>query len=408
MKRNGTSAGKRAADLKRPRDASSTDRLFVLHTGLHKTGSTALQAYLAHNADRLMDAGVAYAFAPGKAESPGNGQHLYELIRKGAITATEMDDLLTLHLGNCPTAIISSEDFSHFGLAEWQRVVEASQRLNARIRTVTFVRDIAPYYSSLHAQLLGAGEATTGFQEFSARAEIFIPVMDSLKCLMQTFQRESMSVIHYESVVGAIDKAFLGTLGLPCESYDTAPLLERVNRSLTEFEQDIILNVTKSTGIQFARGLSGHLKARRPQLRFTRTYDASLVAQLGARHAADVEWINKSFFGGEEVLQVSRSTPGGHSQNGPSATECIAIYRDVIDWCLDKLKISQDENFRYMGRRLQDIDWNSATNPLVPPDFDPIAYLAQNPDVLRRGSPPYRHFIDYGHKEPNRRWKWTS
>jgi len=216
-----------------------------------------------------------------------------------------------------------------------------------------------------------------------------------------------MTVIHYESVMDAIDKAFLGSIGLPCESYDAAPLRQRVNRSLTDFEQDVIVRFTKATGTQLARGLSGHLKARRPHLKTNRRIGAKLVAQLGGRHAAELEWINTTFFGGEPVLQVARGVSGGGSKGGLSDAECKAIYSDVINWCLDKMLASQDDTFRYMGRRLHDIDWNLATNPLVPADFDPIAYLAQNPDVLRKGLPPYRHYIDYGHKEPNRKWKWA-
>ena len=125
---------------------------------------------------------------------------------------------------------------------------------------------------------------------FAARADIFVPVMDSLRYLVQAFQREAMSVIHYESVVGALDKAFLGSLGIASESYDATPLRERVNRSLTDFEQDLIVRVTKVAGAQLARGLSGQLKARRPQLKPVRDadrtppiYTRQFAAEMAAR-----------------------------------------------------------------------------------------------------------------------------
>ena len=69
-------------------DAPPAGKTFVFHTGFHKTGSTAMQAYLAHNADRLKVAGVAYVYPAGKAGSPGNGQHFFELMRKGNMTAS--------------------------------------------------------------------------------------------------------------------------------------------------------------------------------------------------------------------------------------------------------------------------------------------------------------------------------
>jgi hypothetical protein len=72
------------------------------------------------------------------------------------------------------------------------------------------------------------------------------------------------------------------------------------------------------------------------------------------------------------------------------------------------LKISQDESILRMGRLLREIDWNLAVDPILPAEFDPIAYLAQNPDIVRNGMQPFRHFINYGHKELFRRWKWTN
>jgi hypothetical protein len=396
----------KASEPHRLQDAAPGGMNFVFHTGIHKTGSSALQAYLAHNASRLKEAGVAYAYATGKRQGPGNGQYLFELIRNRKVTQSQIDDLFTVYLDNCPTAIISSEDFTHFGLPEWQRIAEACQRLRAQVRTVTFVRDLAPYCSSLHAQLRGSGESNVTFKVFSAQSDIFVRIFDSLKCLLRTFRAESMTVLHYESVVGDIDKAFLGSMGLPCDSYDTAPLLERTNRTLTDLEQDIVLRVTKLAGLQLARELSVHLKARRPQLKVPRHFAASLVAELSTRYAAELEWINQTFFGGESVVQVAHTLPDGQPKVGLSDADCQAIYCDVIDWCLDRLKKSQNESFLQMGRLLREIDWDLAADPLLPPDFDPLAYLAQNPDVVRNGTPPFGHFIHYGHKESTRRWKW--
>jgi hypothetical protein len=407
MDKDSKRTSKRTIEPRRLVDAAPDGRVLVFHTGIHKTGSTALQTYLAHNADRLKKAGVAYVYATAKRQGPGNGQHLFELMHNRKVTPSQIDDLLTVHLDNCPTAIISSEDFTHFGLTEWQQIAEASQRLRGQVRTVTFVRDLAPYCSSLHAQLRGSGESHDTFKAFSAQSDIFVRIFDSLKCLLQTFKPESMTVLHYESVIAGIDKAFLGALGLPCDPYDTAPLLERANRSLTELEQDIVLRVTKSAGLQLARGLSGHLKVRRPDLKFTMHFDARLVAQLSTRYASELEWLNQTFFGSESVVQVARNLPDG--QPKVELTEAVSrdIYCDVIDWCLGRLTDSQKESFLQMGRLLREIDWNLAADPLVPPDFDPMAYLAHNPDIVRNGTPPFRHFITIGHKE-HRIWKWTN
>jgi hypothetical protein len=332
MRKKPTSTANHAATQRRPGDAGPNSKTFVFHTGIQKTGSTALQAYLALNAGRLKEAGVAYAFTTGPGVGPGNGQRLFELMHKGTVAPNLIDDLLTIYLDNCPTAIISSEAFTRFGQTEWQQISEASQRLHGRVRIVTFVRDLAPYCASLHSQLLSSGEIPIAFEAFADHAQFFQPVVDSLKCMLQMFQRDSMTVLHYESVIGAIDKAFLGSLGLSSDMYDAAPIRNRTNRSLTEFEQDIILRVIKSSGLQMARGLSGHLKERRPHLKFTRRFGAKLIEQLGARHAADVDWINRIFFGGKPVMQVARSMPDSRSKSKLNEEISKAIYSDVIDW----------------------------------------------------------------------------
>ena len=107
-------------------------------------------------------------------------------------------------------------------------------------------------------------------------------------------------------------------------------------------------------------------------------------------------------------MQVAHSEPSSPSDRKDSEATRQSIDHDVLEWCIDRLKTSQDKSFLHMGRLLREIDWHLASNPLIPPDFDPLAYLAYNPDIVRGGAPPFRHFITSGHKEPNRIWKWTN
>jgi len=400
----------RNRSTKRQSSASATNggRTLVFHTGIHKTGSTALQAFLDLNVTRLEEAGVTYAYATGTGQGVGNGLHLFQMLREGGVSTELLDEMLTVYLGNCPTGIISSEDFTHFEPSQWQQIAEASRRLGARVKTITFIRDLAPYCASLHAQLVSAGEISVSLDDFVSNADVLAPVTRSLKSLMLAFQRDSMTVIHYESASGAIDRAFLGSLGLPSDSFDPSHLGDRANRSLTEYEQELVLRFNRSTGKQFARDLSRHLKTLRPNLVYARTFDFKFVEQLSARYTDDLNWINESFFNGQSVMQVVRKRRESPSENSQSEQLRQAIDGDVIEWCIAKLRTSQDEDFRYMGRLLRNIDWNLADNPMIPSDFDPIAYLAHNPDVVRNGSLPFRHYINNGHKEPDRRWKWTN
>ena len=72
------------------------------------------------------------------------------------------------------------------------------------------------------------------------------------------------------------------------------------------------------------------------------------------------------------------------------------------------LKNLQDENLEYIAKRLLTIDWINAGNPLIPNNFDPIAYLLNNRDILTSDMPPYEHFIKLGQFENWRKWEWMN
>lgn len=384
----------------------SSVRTLYFHTGTHKTGSTALQFYLTTNKKLLGEGGISYEFPPGTVQSMGNGQYFYEQLYERNMSASRLEELLELYLADRALAICSSEDFTRFKSQEWRQVIDACQRLQVQVKVVTFVRDIGPYYCSLHGQLIKGGQNYTSFSEFCKR-DPYYPVLDSLKCLLDVFGRESMSVIHYESVTDHLDTAFMGAVGLSAEHYDSSPLKITVNRSLTEYEQEILSNINESCGRQYSLELSGLLMEQHPNLKPVKHVQPDIIAMLNERHTADVEWLNHTFFDGKEVVEIS-----GDAINNPphelSAKEMQAIDHDVANWCISKLQSAQSASIKYASERLHAIDWKNAGNPVIPNNFDPIAYLLLNPDVLKAGMPPYEHFIISGQYENGRAWQWPN
>ncbi|WP_394999155.1 hypothetical protein [Acinetobacter sp.] len=382
-----------------------SDRTLYFHTGTHKTGSTALQVYLAFNRVLLGKAGVSYEFPPYTDQSMGNGQYFYDQIYERNTPDRQLEELLEFYLAGQTKAICSSEDFTRFRFQEWQKIKEACKRLQVKIKIVTFVRDIEPYYFSLHGQLTKGGESYGSYAEFCTRDQNS-PVLDSLKCLIKTFGKESMSLIHYESAIGHIDTAFMQAIGADSESFDNASLKTTVNRSLVKYEQDVIAKINEATGRQYSYEISGLLMNKRPNLKNARQLDQEVIKTLLHRHAADVGWINQTFFDNANVVKVSENTSLDAS-NELDAKVQQAIARDVADWCITKLQSAQDNSIEYFSNRLNSIDWKNAANPAIPDNFDPIAYLLLNIDVLKAGIPPYEHFIASGQNE-NRKWKWKS
>jgi hypothetical protein len=336
----------------------------------------------------------------------GNGQYFYEQLYERNVPESQLEALLEFYLASRQMAICSSEDFTRFKRQEWQKIKDACQRLQVQAKFVTFVRDIGPYYFSLHGQLIKGGENYASFDEFCNRDQYF-PVLDSLRCLLDLFGQESMSVIHYESTINCLDSKFMRAVGLSPEHYDNTPLKQTVNRSLTEYEQEILSRINKTSGRQYSQELSDLLMRQRPHLKPAKHMNAGAIGKLVARHAVDVDWLNQTFFDSAEVVKASNGAEGNAQRDALSLEDRQAIDRDVANWCISKFQSVQDESIKYVTERLRAIDWANANNPVVPEDFDPLAYLLLNTDVLKAGMPPYKHFIGSGQYE-NRRWKWTS
>ncbi len=382
-------------------------KYIYFHTGTHKTGSTALQVYLATNVDRLRGVGITYDFQPGADKETGNGQLLYEALYDRRMPDQELDDLLSFYLGEKSVSICSSEDFTRFGKNEWMQIQDSAKRLGVTVRTITFVRDIAPYYVSLHGQMLKGGEVFSDIDEFCTRDQYF-PVINSLRCMLEIFGRDAMSVIHYETAIDRLDSAFTSVLDVPCELFDRSVLDCNINRSLTSYEQEILTIFNEATGSQYSYEMSSLLMNKRPNLKDVKLVSQNIFNTLFGRHGSDIEWVNTTFFDTLSTLKVSEQLSSNKSVVGPDIHDRQAIDRDVINWAIKKLQSAQDASIEYVTSRLLAIDWHNSGDPRLPEDFDPIAYLLLNRDVLFAGAPPYEHFIVSGKNEQGRKWKWSN
>ena len=77
------------------------------------------------------------------------------------------------------------------------------------------------------------------------------------------------------------------------------------------------------------------------------------------------------------------------------------VEKQVLNWALEKLKTIQYETEQRLLNALNDAAQNDSgkSHPDIPVDFDSLAYLLLNPDVLHAGVDPVQHFINYGKLE---------
>jgi hypothetical protein len=384
--------------------AESGHRDLVIFTGTHKTGSTALHRYLAANRQALAGLGVRYEISGFQQGFFGNGQSLFDLLYLQQVNSAEVDKKLGEYVAHSERAICLSEDFTRFEPREWELLSGAFLRLGINPRFLTFVRDVSSYYSSLHSERAKAGLTSQSLEEY-CNYNNYSHVVRSLKNIAEIFGTAAMSVCHYESIASAIECPLLELLGLKSTQLDRSVLTLRSNRSLIDRELDFMLRLNAATGGQHAAELTELFTERRPEIRSRTQLAPAVVATLNARHAKDVEWVNRTFFGGENVLRISATNLVPKSESTTDLQLRIEIDDEFIAWCLKRLNSNHQRGIDFVGSRLKSIDWVNSQHASIPENFDPVAYLILNQDLLNSQVKPFEHYILHGRSE-RRRMSW--
>jgi hypothetical protein len=377
--------------------------LFIL-TGTGKTGSTALHRYLAANRRILAEFGVRYESLGFEQDFIGNGRSLFDMLFLQQPISTEIDKKLEEYLVGSKSAICSTEDFTRFGVREWEQLSVAFLRLGIRPRFLTFVRNVSNYYSSAHSEIVKQGFTSRPFAEWCS-SDQYLYVMRSLKSMAEVFGTVAMTVCHYDSAAIAIERPLLELLGLQSAPLDRSVLKQRSNRSLIDRELDLILRSNASTGGQHAVELTEVFTGRRPEVRGRVRFPPAVLATLEARHAKDVEWVNLTFFGGENTLRISGENPAPEGENAIDLQLRIEIDDDFVAWCLKRMNSNHKLGVDFVSSRLKSIDWVNSRHASIPKNFDPVAYLIHNEDLLNSQEKPFEHYIRYGQFE-RRRMSW--
>jgi hypothetical protein len=384
--------------------AESGHRDLVIFTGTHKTGSTALHRYLAANRQALAELGVRYEISGFQQGFFGNGQSLFDLLYLQQVNPAEVDKKLEEYFSHSERAICLSEDLTRFDQREWELLSAAFLRLGIRPRFLTFVRNVSSFYSSGHSEMAKAGLTSKSFAEFCT-SNHYAYVMRSLKSIAEIFGTAAMSVCHYDSIASAIERPLLELLGLKGTQLDRSVLVLRSNRSLIDHELDLMLRLNAATGGQHAAELTQLFTERRPDIRRRIQFAPAVVATLQARHAKDIEWVNCTFFGGENTLRVPAENPMTECENTTDLQLRIEIDGDFVAWCLKRMKSNHQQGIDFVSSRLKSIDWVNSHHASIPKNFDPVAYLILNQDLLNSQVKPFEHYIRYGQYEP-RRMSW--
>ena len=152
----------------------------VIHIGMPKTGSTAIQDALAANRDRLAESGVHYP----RSASKGSAHHplawsvaLHRRPRDDVKSLSDYMTALKLELQNSSgIAILSSEALFHLPSQELRQILEWARTLSRTQRLLVYVRPPAAFHEAWYRQLVKTSKYSRTFEEHLRMA----PIVDSL------------------------------------------------------------------------------------------------------------------------------------------------------------------------------------------------------------------------------------
>lgn len=136
------------------------DTIYI-HCGLHKTGTTALQGFLAGQRDKLRSLGFLYPHAGTLGAGTGHHNIAWELSgdHRFDAKAGDLNALFDEISGFSGNIVLSSEDFesslAHTG--RWGRLREMAAATNRSLALVVYLRNQASYMESLYLEMLKHG-----------------------------------------------------------------------------------------------------------------------------------------------------------------------------------------------------------------------------------------------------------
>lgn len=298
-------------------------RRLVLHAGMGKTGSSALQAAFVRNRQLLSASGIFYPphasddVARRGGVTSGNGARLRQWLaprdgqaaRRGRrLQARLVEELDTPGIHT----LLYSSEFLYLALPE--RLDELRRHValhGATVQVVVYVRDVARHALSSYSQVVKRSLFTGTFTDYidpATKGGYHLP-LDRLLAMPDLLGAENVTLLHYDSVQHDLVCHFCRQiLGL-----DDVSAIQRewtVNRSLTSLELELMRHLNRDLGDKAqARRVSDALMDLPPRGLGDPVLTARDAETLERRFAEQVDRINGQFFGAPTLVVVDDAVP---------------------------------------------------------------------------------------------------
>lgn len=378
-------------------------KTLFLHAGGSKAGSSAIQNYFELNADAFHKQGIAYENKTGVSRETditcGNGVRLYEALdaAREPHDSAALDAVIFSYFGDCDRAICTSEFFEKLPTDKWVLLADAADRLDVNIHLIFYVRNTAPYLLSAYDQIIKYHGEYRSFQEW-LRDYRWLHV-DFLRAIHPVLERVTWNVGSYDKLRANLIADFLVRIGAKAPRKGN---IEKsvVNRSLTRVERDRLRRINQIFGPMHAKELTDLVIGAQPNIRPEPEVSDEVFGYIEQVYSQDVEWINQSFFAGKKVVEVSGELLAFAGEADRHKSDAITETA-LLDWSLGRMAELVDRSRNDSVQQL--ISVSKAPLPVgvpgIPQDFDPLAYILFNSDLLHARVDPESHFKTNGYKE---------
>jgi hypothetical protein len=384
-----------------PGERAKKSRVLWVHAGGHKAGSKTFQNYLYLGGLSTTAPNIYYRKMNG-VENPkymncGNGYSLFPMPR-GPDLASKIESFV----GSAQEAILSHEELSRLSEEEWRRLDSVASEKGIEVRVVFFVRNVLPFLLSAYDQGIKGGWLASEFVDFTSTADWLHAT--ALRNLAKVFPPDRLRVRHYDSERQNILRSFFEAMGVT--SPQLAPLageIGRLNRSLTREERDLFLYLNRTQKhMLFSEALNRGLQEADPNAMSEQPLiPVDLQDKLQIRFASEVDWINKTFFDGERIVGFGEELNRVARDKLPEEQreESLRVHRKALEIVMKKAGTSVEDYQNRLRHRLETLDRENLSDPDIPQDFDPVAYLILNQDLVWTNFPLVRHFLEHGRRE---------
>ncbi|MBF7731740.1 hypothetical protein [Pseudomonas sp. N040] len=273
-------------------------KYLYLHNGFGKTGSSALQSWLANNVAALARQGFSYTNLDDESlnyrVSSGNAQVLAKFL---AGEVTEKKLLATYFAHGLSATIISSEVLG-LDAAALKRLNEFCGRHGLSLKVVFYVRNCYEFLYSAFVQAVKRHCYLGDFRDFVAKTEKVRHVERARRIVESG---TNYHVIHYDAVKRDVVRPFCAAVGADYAQLGSLQA-RTVNRTLTSAEIAVVQFFTRisqeffgnAQAFNYSALVSDWLVNGFPEKRADLPYSATVIGDLREKFVDDLLWFNRN------------------------------------------------------------------------------------------------------------------